>query len=163
MILSPGLRKLALTAHVTTSVGWIGAIAVFLGLASVGLASPDEVTVRAVYLAMEPAAGLVLMPLALSSLVTGLVLAWGTSWGLVRHYWVLFKLGINVFCVALLWMYMETFRVLARAAADRTIDLDAVRSASPVLHAVLALALLLVAMVLAVYKPKGTTPFGQGG
>jgi hypothetical protein len=31
--LTPGLRKLALTAHVTTSVGWLGAVAGFLALA----------------------------------------------------------------------------------------------------------------------------------
>jgi hypothetical protein len=36
-----------------------------------------------------------------------------------------------------------------------------VRSVSPVLHAALALLLLLTATTLAVYKPRGMTPYGQ--
>jgi len=36
-----------------------------------------------------------------------------------------------------------------------------VRTASPVLHAAAALLLLLVATVLAVYKPRGMTRYGQ--
>jgi hypothetical protein len=29
MTMTPGLRKFALTAHVTSSVGWLGAVAAF--------------------------------------------------------------------------------------------------------------------------------------
>ena len=50
---------------------------------------------------------------------------------------------------------------MARVAADAANDLAAVRNASPLLHAVLALLVLLVALVLAVYKPRGLTPYGQ--
>jgi hypothetical protein len=39
--MSPGLRKLALLAHVTCSVGWLGAVAGFLALAIAGLASRE--------------------------------------------------------------------------------------------------------------------------
>lgn len=97
MTMPPGARKLALTAHVTASVGWLGAIIVFLGLAVVGLTSQDAKTVRAAYLVMEPAARLVLVPLSFASLVTGVVLSLGTAWGLFRHYWIVFKLVITVF------------------------------------------------------------------
>ena len=97
MTMPPGARKLALTAHVTASVGWLGAIIVFLGLAVVGLTSQDAQTVRAAYLVMEPAARLVLVPLSFASLVTGVVLSLGTAWGLFRHYWIVFKLVITVF------------------------------------------------------------------
>ena len=30
MIMTPGLRKFVLTAHVTSSIGWFGAVAAFL-------------------------------------------------------------------------------------------------------------------------------------
>src|SRR5436190_12529293 len=96
MTMSAGGRKLALTAHVTCSVGWLGAVVVFLALAVIGLASPQPQTVRGVYLVMEPAAWSVLVPLAFASLLSGLVQSLGTSWGLARHYWVLAKLLINV-------------------------------------------------------------------
>ncbi len=37
--MTPGLRKFARTAHVTSSVGWLGAVAGFLALAAAGLTS----------------------------------------------------------------------------------------------------------------------------
>ena len=160
MTLTPRLRKLLLTAHVVASVGWLGAIAGFLALAVVGLASDDEQTVRGAYLVMEPTAWSVLVPLAFASLVTGVVQSLGTAWGLFRHYWVIAKLVINVLATVLLLLYLQTFDALADTAADGSARLDDVRSVSPALHAALALALLLVATTLAVYKPRGLTPYG---
>lgn len=160
MTITPRLRKFALTAHVTSSVGWLGAVVVFLALAVVGVASDDDQTVRGAYLVMEPAARLVLVPLSFASLLTGIVQSLGTTWGLFRHYWVLFKLLINVFATTVLVMYLETFRSMAGVAADPSVALGVVRNASPALHAAVALLLLLVAAVLAIYKPRGMTRYG---
>jgi len=159
--LTPRVRKLALTAHVVSSVGWLGAIAGFLALAVVGLTSQNAQTVRGAYLVMEPAAWFILVPLALASLLTGLIQSLGTKWGVFRHYWVLFKLLINVVATAVLLGYMETFSFMAGVAADPSADLGVVRSASPALHAAAALLLLLVATTLAVYKPRGLTRYGR--
>jgi hypothetical protein len=98
--------------------------------------------------------------LAFASLLTGLICSLGTTWGLFRHYWVIFKLIINVFATFVLLIYMETFSLMARVAADPSIDLTLVRNASPALHAALALMLLLVATGLSVYKPRGMTAYG---
>lgn len=116
---------------------------------------------RGAYLVMEPAARLVLVPLAFASLLTGLVQSLGTAWGLFRHYWVIFKLVINALANVVLLTYMETFRAMAGVAAAPGADLGMVRNPSPVLHATLALALLLAATVLAIYKPRGMTRYGQ--
>jgi hypothetical protein len=116
--------------------------------------------VRGAYLVMEPAAWFVLVPLAFASLLTGIVQSLGTEWGLFRHYWVLFKLLITVFATIVLLIYMETFSFMAGVAADPSADLGVVRNASPRLHAALALLVLLVATVLAVYKPRGMTRYG---
>jgi hypothetical protein len=163
LILPPRWRKLALTAHVAASVGWLGAVLAFLALAAVALLSADAQTVRAAYLVMEPAAWVALVPLAVASFLTGLVSSLGSVWGLFRHYWVLFKLVINLFATAVLLIYMQTFRGMAEIAADPTADLASVRNPSPALHAVLAFGILLVATVLAVYKPRGVTRFGPRG
>ncbi len=160
--MGPRARKLALTAHVTSSVGWLGAVAAFLGLAIAGLASDDARTVRSVYIAMEATGWFVLVPLALASLVTGLVQSLGTKWGLFRHYWVVAKLVINLVATVILLMYMQTLgdladRAMATAASGDHLGL---RSPSPVLHSAGALLLLLVATTLAVYKPPGLTRYG---
>jgi DMSO/TMAO reductase YedYZ heme-binding membrane subunit len=157
----PRVRTFALTAHVTCSVGWFGAVLVFLAHAVVGMTSQDAQTVRGVYLVMEPAAWAVLVPLAVASFVTGVVQGLGTPWGLIRHYWVVFKLLITVFATVILLVYMQTFRLMAAVAADPAADLATVRNPSPVVHSVLAAIVLLVATVLAVYKPRGITPWGR--
>jgi hypothetical protein len=152
-----------LTAHITSSVGWLGAVAGFLALAVAGLAHRDAQMVRAAYLTMELMAWYVIVPLCLASLLTGLVQALGTPWGLLRHYWILAKLLITVFSTLILLIYMRTLGYLAGVAATTLSsgDLGGLRSPSPVLHAGVALLLLLVATTLAVYKPRGTTRYGN--
>ncbi|MGP3925126.1 hypothetical protein [Streptomyces sp. 8N616] len=161
MTMTPHPRKIALIAHVASTVGWLGAVLVFLALAVIGVTSEDAQTVRGAYLVMEPAAWFVLVPLAFASLLTGIVQSLGTPWGLFRHYWVVFKLLITVVATVVLLLYMETFRYMADVAADPRADLDVVRNSSPVFHAMLALLVLFVAMVLAVFKPRGMTPYGH--
>lgn len=160
MTMTSSLRKFALTAHVAASVGWLGAVASFLALAVIGLTNENAQTVRGVYLVIEPAAWFVLLPLAFASLLTGLISSLGTTWGLFRHYWVIFKLLINVFATIILMMYMKTFSLMAGIAADPSINIDLVRNPSPVLHAGAALLLLVVATILSIYKPRGVTRYG---
>lgn len=160
MLFSSGVRKLILTLHVITTVGWLGAVIVFLALAAIGLSASDPATVRGAYLVMEPAARLVLVPLAILSTLSGLLQSLGTHWGLFRHYWVIFKLLITLVATAILLIYMETFARLAAVAAAPVSQLEAVRSASPALHASLALVGLGLATVLAIYKPPGLTRYG---
>jgi hypothetical protein len=70
MAMTPRVRRFTLTLHAFTTVGWLGAIVVFIALAVIGLTSPDAQTVRGAYLVMAPAAGFVLVPLAFASLAT---------------------------------------------------------------------------------------------
>lgn len=157
----PRLRKLVLVAHVTTSVGWIGAVIVFLVVLAVGMTTRDPETARAVFLVLKPAAWFGLVPLALASLLIGIVQSLGTTWGLLKHYWVLCKLFITAFSTFVLLMYMRTFDLLADLAADPRTDPALLRNPSPLIHGVAALALLLTAAALSVYKPAGTTRYGR--
>src|SRR5918993_1920728 len=115
-MMTPALRRVTFTTHITSSVGWVGAAMVFLALAVIGVTSDDERTVRGAYLVMAPAAWFVLVPLAHASLVSGIALSLGTPWGLIRHYWVVVKLVITAFSTAILLIYMGTFRQMAQAA-----------------------------------------------
>ncbi|MDQ1044952.1 hypothetical protein [Streptomyces sp. V4I2] len=162
MTMNPRLRKLTLTAHVTSSVGWLGAVAVFLVLAVAGLSSGSAQTVRGAYLAMEVTGWFVLVPLSFASLVTGLVQSLGSAWGLFRHYWVLFKLLINVVASVLLLVHMQVIDHVADAAAEANLsgdDLFGMR-VQLLADAAAALLILLVAVTLSVFKPKGLTRYG---
>lgn len=163
MMMSPRLRKLALTLHVTSSVGWIGAVASSLVLSLAGLMSQDAAVVRGAYLTLELIARFLLIPLSFASLLTGLTQSLGSKWGLFRHYWVIFKLLINLVATGILLSYTQTFNHLAAIASNGSLsdaEVLALRSSSPVLHASAAIVVLLVATVLSVYKPHGMTRYG---
>ena len=92
MTMRPGLRKFALTIHLTCSVGWIwGCVRVCLALGTLASASSQPDDVRAAWIAMELIGWYVIVPLAASALLTGLLMSLGTPWGLFRHYWVLIR------------------------------------------------------------------------
>ena len=65
----------------------------------------------------------------------GSVQSLGTTWGLFRHDWVLFKLLITVPATIVLLIYMKTFGLLAGLAADPRTDRGVVREDSPLVHA----------------------------
>ena len=159
MLMPPGVRRFALTAHVVSSVGWLGAIAVFLALSLAGLMADEARAVRAAYLAMDLAAWSVLVPLALASLLTGLVQGLGTNWGLFRHYWVLAKLLLTGVATLVLLAYTQTISSIA-GVAEQNAPLEDVRNLSPALHAAVAVVVLLTTTALAIYKPRGLTRYG---
>lgn len=163
MMMPAGLRRLALAVHVATSVGWLGAVAAFLALAIVGLISQDDQTVRAVYLATDLVTWLVIVPLSLASLSSGIVQSLGTRWGLFRHYWVLAKLLLTVVATALLLLHTQPIGYLAEVAAERVPSeraLDGLRF-QLVADAGGGILVLLMITALSVFKPRGMTPYGQ--
>jgi len=165
--MKPALRKLTITAHVSFSVGWLGAVAAFLVLSIAGLTSHDAEVVRGVYLSMDLISRFVIIPMCFAALVTGLLQALGTPWGLFRYYWIVLKFGLAIF--ATLALLVHQFVVVAEAAkrvsgtATETffsadlgpLKTELVRAPS------LAIGLLLVITTLGVYKPWGLTRYGQ--
>ena len=163
MTMTPRASKIALTAHVTSSVGWLGAVAAFLALSVAGLTSKNDQVVRAAYFAMELVGWCVIVPLSLASLLTGLVQSLGTSWGLFRHYWIVAKLLITVFASILLLVHMQVASRMANVVAGTTLgaaDFHGMRI-QLVADAAAAIVVLLVATALSVFKPQGLTPFGR--
>src|SRR6516164_2081636 len=106
MTMTPGLRKFALTAHVTFSVGWLGAVVAYLALAIAGLVSQDAQVLHSSYSTMELTGWFVIVPLSLAALLSGLVQSLGTEWGLFRFYWVLVKFALTVGAVTILLLHM---------------------------------------------------------
>ncbi|MCI0707678.1 MAG: hypothetical protein L0Y80_09380 [Ignavibacteriae bacterium] len=162
MPMSPRVRKFALTAHITFSVGWFGAVAVFLALALAGLTSQNAQLVQAAYVAMALSAWFVIVPASFGAFSTGLIQSLGTQWGLFKHYWVVVKLLLTVIATGLLLLHMEPVSYLAEIASQitpsgtefRSIQLQLVGDASA------ALFVLGATIAISVYKPWGLTPYG---
>jgi hypothetical protein len=162
-----------LTLHVISSVGWLGAVVAFLVLSVTGVRSHTPETVRAVYIAMNIIGLLVIVPLSIASLLTGIVQGLGTPWGLFRYYWVVTKLALTIGATALLMLH----QFMAVATAAEKVMLPAPGSLPDVgplanqlvFDAGLAIVVLLVTTTLSVFKPWGRirermpTPLGTGG
>lgn len=157
MRFSPGLRKFVLLAHITTSVGWLGAVLAYLALDVTATIGTDIATVRGAYVAMGVMVSYVIVPLALTSVVIGIINALGTPWGLVRHYWVLTKLLLTIIAVAVLLIETSTVRYLADAAVSGA---DPRELPGTLLHSIGGTVVLLLVVGLSVYKPRGVTRYG---
>jgi len=157
--LTPRVRKLALAVHLLTSVGWIGAVLAYVALGLAAATREDPQTVRAAWISMELIGWYVVVPLALGTLASGLVMALGTPWGLFRYYWVLFAFLLTVLATAVLLLHMPGVSAMSEAArgADAA-ELDAL--GGDLFHSVLGLVLLLAILVLNIYKPPGLTRYG---
>src|SRR5882757_5508421 len=156
------LRKLVLTVHIIFSVGWFGAVAAFLALAIAGLTSRDAQMVRTAYVGMELTARFVIVPLAIASLLSGIVQSLGTPWGLFRHYWVLAKLLLTAFATAVLLAKMPLIHYAARAAEATPSKTDLHTAGIQLaFHATGGMLVLLAITALSVYKPWGLTGYGQ--
>jgi hypothetical protein len=159
MVMTARLRKFALTLHLTCSVGWIGAVIAYLALVIAAMTSPDSRMLQATWIAMEVIGWYIIVPLALASLLSGLVMALGTPWGLFRHYWVLLSLVLTIFATVVLLVHMQTVSDVASIAAE-TPSAAAGSLSGELIHAGVGMLVLLVIQVLNMYKPRGMTAYG---
>lgn len=162
-MLTPFFRKFGLTAHVTFSVGWFGAVAGFLALAIAGLTSQNPQIVVSSYLSMDLITWFVILPACFGTLLTGLIQSLATQWGLFRYYWILVKFLLTIVATIILLAHMQPISYMADMVAGTTLsdsDLRGLRI-QLIADAGAALLVLLVATTLSVYKPWGLTTYGQ--
>jgi hypothetical protein len=161
MIMKPGVRKFALAVHLTLSVGWIGAVAAYITLDVSTIASSNPQALRSAYSGMDLIVRSVIVPLALGTLATGLIMSSGTKWGLFRYYWVLISLVISTIAATVLLIETQTISHLAKVASDSQTSVTELRSLGNTLaHSVGGTVVLLVVLVLNIFKPKGMTRYG---
>ena len=160
MVKAPRLRRVLLSVHIIGSVGWIGAAAAYLALGVAARAARNVETVRAAWIGMELTGWFVIVPFAISALITGVLLSLATPWGLFRHYWVAISLALTALSVGLVILHMPTVSVMADAARGID-DGQVLQLGGEVVHPALGLVVLAVITVLNVHKPRGLTPYGE--
>ena len=108
----------------------------------------------------------VIVPISLASSISGLLLSFGTEWGLFRYYWVAIKFLLPIVATAALMLHQFTaVATAAKLAATPFGDLFPRHDLSKVGtqlvgDASLAIVILIAATVFAVYKPWGLTSYG---
>jgi hypothetical protein len=165
--MTPALRKATITAHVGCSVGWLGATAAFLVLSIAGLNSQQPEVVRGAYLSMDLISRFAIIPLSFAALITGLIQALGTPWGLFRYYWIVTKFGLAMFATFALLVHQcvavaEAAKRMSVAAPKTLFNAEFASLKTELVRAPsLAIFVLLVITTLGVYKPWGLTNYGR--
>ncbi len=162
MPMPPWLRKTALTAHIATSLAWLGAVASFVALAVTGLTTTDPGRAHAAYAANDVITTAIIVPFAFASLMTGIIQSVGTPWGLLRHYWVLAKMVITVPATGVLLLHTGPISALADPENATVLAAGQLHGLQvQVLADAGAAALVLLATTaLATFKPRGMTRYG---
>jgi hypothetical protein len=155
MAMPAGWRKAVLVAHITTSVGWLGAVAAYIALDAAAITSRQADTIRAAWLARDLIVWYVIVPLALTSVLIGVINALGTPWGLLRHHWVVMKLLLTLVATSILLQEASSVSSMAQMSAS-----SATPRPGSLMHSVGGLAVLLIITVLSVVKPRGLTRYG---
>ena len=159
--MGPRLRKFVLAVHLTISIGWIGAVVAYLSLDLTVASTVDPDLKRSAWVAMGTITSRAIVPLAIASFVTGLVMSLATRWGLFRHWWVLISLVLTSFAVLVLFSEAGFIARVAAIAANPAVtsaELSALPNTLP--HSVGGIVVLLVVQVINVYKPRGLTRYG---
>ena len=163
LVLPRGWRRALLALHVLCGAGWMGLDLGLVVLVAAGASSDSGPTVAAAYTAARLVIPVVVPALALGMLVTGVLLGWGTRWGLLRWTWVLVKLVIGLVLTALVLLLLVPNAL--GIPADLTGTADEVRAAvgssgrdllPPPIVSFVALGF---ALVLSIWKPWGRTPW----
>jgi len=152
--LRPRLRKAVLVAHLLSVATWFGVDVVVAVLVVTGM-SADPATAGLAYRSLGTFVVGPMLTAALATLATGLLLGWGTRWGLVRYWWVLAKLVITLvltvlIVLALAPMMPEVVVHGEQLAAGAAATGDVGDLVFPPIVSVTALS---VATVLSVFKP----------
>lgn len=155
-------RRIWLVAHILSVSAWIGIDVMVAVLVGTSLASDDP---KVVGLCFQALAYVVwpMLSAAVATLITGVILGWGTVHGIVKQKWVLTKLIINLVLTTLIVIALQPGidEVAARGAdlvAGRTTDMAAGDMVYP---PVVSLVTLSFAVVLSVFKPWGRTRWGK--
>ncbi|MFI8202688.1 DUF2269 family protein [Streptomyces sp. NPDC085937] len=152
-------RRALLVVHVVASAGWLGLSAGLLALGLAANTTGSAATVEAAVRAMKLFADWLLLPVAVLTLVSGLVLSLGTPWGLARHRWVWTKF----------WLTLATTTATAFALRPGVNDAVAAVSAGHALPdggdvlmgPIVSLSAYVFMTVISVLKPWGLTRRGR--
>ncbi|WP_431988293.1 DUF2269 family protein [Streptomyces parvulus] len=160
MKLSRPARRALLVVHVVVSAGWLGLTLGLLALGLTAVTTASPAAVAAAVRGMKLFADWLLPPLAVLTLLSGLVLALGTHWGLARHRWVLTKFWLTLATTAATVLALRPGvdgAVTAVAAGEPLPD------AGDVLFGpVVSLTAYVFMTVISVLKPWGPTRRGRG-
>ncbi|TDD88029.1 DUF2269 domain-containing protein [Actinomadura rubrisoli] len=148
----PSTRKAITVVHIAASVALLGEVWGLVVLNLCATLTDDGALAHAAYRLMGVLVFAGGIPLSLISLGSGIALALGSRWGLLRHYWVFAKL---LLLIGVILCGMLLFQPEAMTEATRDGSRPSGRQWAQVAVVSGQLTMLLTATALSVFKPRG--------
>jgi uncharacterized membrane protein len=150
-------RKSVLLLHIASAGAWLGIDVVMAVLIFTALLTDDDRTKALSFRALELIAVWPLLTTGMICLLTGVVLGVGSKYGLVRYWWVAVKLALNLLLSGLVLVALapEVSQAAARARLFESGQQVVLTVGDLIFPPIVSPTALLVAMVLAVFKPWG--------
>ncbi|MEU9096611.1 DUF2269 domain-containing protein [Streptomyces sp. NPDC048361] len=146
-------RRCWMVAHVAVSVSWLGLTIGLLALGITACTTHSPAMTEAAYQAMKVFGDWLVVPIALASLGTGMVLSLGTRWGVARHHWVWIKFWLTLvtLCLSAFSLRPEINNAVAAGVPDISLVAAPVVSSSAYFFMT----------AVSVLKPWGLTRWGR--
>jgi hypothetical protein len=155
--MSRNSRRWYLIAHIAAGGAWLG-LDVALGVLVFTAVLADDPDTRVFcFQAINAVAVWPILSAGLLSLVTGVILAWWSKYGLLRYWWVAIKLALNIALTALVPLALQpnVNDAVARANQFAATGAGGLSVGNLMFPPLVSPVALLVAMVLSVFKPWG--------
>jgi hypothetical protein len=163
--LSQPWRKTLLVLHLVSGIGWMGLDIALLVLAVTALRTTEAEVAYSSYRAIAIAFPGPVMLLSFGMVLTGILLGWGTHWGLLRSWWVLIKLVLALIMLALVNFSLAPTLTSIPGMLSKGLGADELRASLGALPTtllfppVVSFLMLATAVILSVFKPWGLTPW----
>ena len=150
-------RKTTLVIHIAAAGGWLGMDVVMGVVVLTSVLTESDATKALCYQVLELFAVWPLLTVGLLSLASGILLGWGSKYGLIRYWWVAVKLGLNLLLTSLVLVLLRpgVYEIAERGRAIQAGDADSLGIGDLAFPPVVSTTLVLFAMVLSVFKPWG--------
>jgi hypothetical protein len=151
--LGPRVRRVTLIVHLASVAAWFG-MHVVLGVMTFAALGGPAASAPAFATSIAMFVGWPLIAAALLTLLSGLALAVGSKYGLLRYWWVATKLVLTgVLITLVLLVLIPSVAELAAAASEPGFALDQQLIAPPIVSS----GALLFTIAISVIKPWGRT------
>jgi hypothetical protein len=163
--LSQPWRKTVMVLHMVCGIGWMGLDMALLVLAVTALRTSDADVAYSSYRAIAIAFPGPVMLLSFGMVLTGILLGWGTHWGLLRSWWVLVKLVLALIMLALVNFSLAPTLTGIPGMLSSGLSAEELRASLGELPnmllfpPVVSFLMLAAAVILSVFKPWGLTPW----
>jgi hypothetical protein len=153
-------KRWLLSAHLLFMAIWLGGVFCSLALNIIALNTADPQLLNATYVFSEILDNFLIRTGAAGSLITGILLAWLTQWGLLTFYWIMTKEVATIIVIVTDQIIIRWNHSIIPLTASQ--NLGAVSNPAYVsLHTLLfigilfRLILLLAVVVISIFKPWG--------